>query len=389
MTLGELLDVKKVLVCVGSGGVGKTTVAAAIAVHAASRGKKALVLTIDPARRLASSLGLKELGNEERLVPPEKFERAGLPLEGALYAMMLDTKRTFDDLVARYAPTPGARDRILENQLYKHLSGTLAGSQEYMAMEKLYEVYRERDYELVVLDTPPTHNALDFLDAPKRMINVLDTPIFRSLPTVAGSFSKRAFFGSALLLRQLGKFTGMEFFEMLAEFLANFSGMFEGFKERAKRVYEGLQGPEVAFLLVTSPSVLTINEGLFFHEKLREARMPFAGFVINRVNPARGSCSDVGVDDLLARLYRERSIQEIPRDSLQSLLHKLCRNLEEAEVLAAIDRDGIARLHGAAGDDNLLYVQVPRFHHDVYDLSGLAEVARYLFADPPVGPARP
>jgi anion-transporting ArsA/GET3 family ATPase len=378
MNLAELVHRKRVLVCVGSGGVGKTTTSAAIAMHAASAGKKALVLTIDPARRLANSLGLEELGNEERLVPPEKFERAGVPLRGSLYAMMLDTKRTFDDLVTRHAPSAEAREKILGNQIYQHLSGTLAGSQEYMAMEKLHEVYRERDYDLIVLDTPPTVHALDFLDAPKRLINVLDTPILRNLPQVAGGFSKRAFFGSGLVLKQLGRFTGMTFFQSLAEFLGNFVEMFDGFKERARVVYEGLQGDEVAFLLVTSPSVVTINEALFFHEKLRAARMPFAGFVINQVRQSWGGCDDAAARELLERLYEDRSIQTIPKDSLQNVLLKLCRNLHEAEVLAGIDRDAIGRLRQAVGD-GALCVEVPRFDHDIYDLRGLALVASFLF----------
>ena len=378
MSLAELVQRKRVLVCVGSGGVGKTTTSAAIAMHAASTGKKALVLTIDPARRLANSLGLEELGNEERLVPPEKFERAGVPLLGSLHAMMLDTKRTFDDLVTRHAPNAEARDKILGNQIYQHLSGTLAGSQEYMAMEKLHEVYRERDYDLVVLDTPPTVHALDFLDAPKRLINVLDTPILRNLPRVAGGFSKRAFFGSGLVLKQLGRFTGMTFFQSLAEFLGNFVEMFDGFKERARLVYEGLQGDEVAFLLVTSASLVTIDEALFFHEKLRAARMPFAGFVINQVHQSWGGCDDVGARELLERLYEDRSIQTIPKESLQNVLLKLCRNLHESEVLASIDRDAISRLRQAAGD-GALCVEVPCFDHDIYDLRGLALVASHLF----------
>jgi anion-transporting ArsA/GET3 family ATPase len=379
MTLTDLLGRKRVVVCVGSGGVGKTTTAAALAVQAASTGKKALVLTIDPARRLANSLGLQELGNEESLVPAEKFERAGLPLRGSLHAMMLDTKRTFDDLIARYAPNAETRKRILQNRIYQHLSGALAGSQEYMAMEKLYEVYQERDYDLIVLDTPPTANALDFLDAPKRMIDVLNTPILRSLPRAAGTFTQKAFFGSGLVLKQLGRFTGMSFFEALAEFLANFAEMYDGFRARAQRVYDGLQGPKVAFVLVTAPSILTINEALFFYQKLREARMPFEGFIINRVNRAQGSCNEAAAGELLERLHAERELRAIPKDSLANLIHKLCRNLADAEVLAQIDRDGIARLRQVAGEGPF-YVEVPRFPHDIFDLAGLSLVNRFLFA---------
>jgi anion-transporting ArsA/GET3 family ATPase len=385
MGLAELTRQKRIVICVGSGGVGKTTTAAAIAVRGASEGRKALVLTVDPAKRLANSLGLEELGNEERLVPPEKFARAGLPLRGSLHAMMLDTKRTFDDLVTRYAPREETRQKILDNRIYKHLSGALAGSQEYMAMEKVYEVYRERDYDLVVLDTPPTAHALDFLDAPKRMINVLDTPVLRSLPKLSGKLSRKAFFGSGIVLHQIARLTGMQFFEALAEFLSNFTEMFDGFKERARMVYEGLQGQEVAFLLVTSPMGATINEALFFYEKLLEARMPFGGFVLNRVHPSRGPCNAVIVHELLQKLYERRDVQAIPRDSLATLLQKLCKNLEDAELLASNDRTEIARLKDRTGG-NHVYVEVPRFNHDIYDLAGLSEVGQYLFDS---GEARP
>jgi anion-transporting ArsA/GET3 family ATPase len=378
--LREVIDHKRIVVCVGSGGVGKTTTAASIAVRAASEGRKTLVLTIDPARRLASSLGLEELGNEERLVPPEKFARADLPLRGELFAMMLDTKHTFDGLVERYAPDPATRDRILKNRLYTALSGSLAGSQEYMAMEKLYEVSRERDYDLIVLDTPPTANALDFLDAPTRMINMLDTPVLRGLPKVAGAFSKKAFFGSGLIMNALGKFTGVDFFQALAEFLANFTEMFDGFKERAQKVYEGLKQPEVGFVLVTSPAHATISEALFFHDKLVAARMPFEGFIINQVHAARGSCDAARIDALLERLYEDRELRTIPRDNLHALLQKLCRNLAEAELLAERDRASIGRLRERGGTSPF-YVEVPRFHHDIFDLGGLALVARHLFQD--------
>ena len=383
--LHALLKEKRILVCVGSGGVGKTTTAAAIAVRAASEGQKTLVLTIDPARRLANSLGLAELGNEERLVPPEKFAAAGLPLRGSLYAMMLDTKRTLDALVEKHAPDAATRDRILGNRLYAAFSGNLAGSQEYMAMEKLHEVSLERDYDLIVLDTPPTANALDFLDAPTRMINMLDTPVLRSLPKMAGSFSKRAFFGSGIIMNALGRFTGVEFFQALAEFLGNFSDMFDGFKERAQTVYEGLKKPEVGFLLVTSPAPATLDEALFFHAKLVEARMPFAGFIVNQVNPPRPSLDDAALAALQTRLLAERDLAAITRDSMGALLKKLGRNLRELDLLATVDLASIEKLRTRARAQTF-HAMVPRFNHDIFDLSGLALIGRYLFGDSVVAP---
>src|SRR5688500_16992765 len=178
-SLLPLLQSRRVVVCVGSGGVGKTTVAAGLALAAAKRGKRVLCLTIDPAKRLANSLGLERMSTEAQPVAPRLFEQAGLPVAGSLTVMMLDTKRTFDELVARHASSPEARDRILDNRLYQYVSTSLAGTQEYMAMEKLLQVKRDTNYDVIVLDTPPTSNALDFLDAPTRLIDALDSGAMR------------------------------------------------------------------------------------------------------------------------------------------------------------------------------------------------------------------
>lgn len=255
-------------------------------------------------------------------------------------------------------------------------------------MEKLHEVSRERDYDLIVLDTPPTANALDFLDAPTRMINMLDTPVLRSLPKMAGSFSKRAFFGSGIIMNALGRFTGVEFFQALAEFLGNFSDMFDGFKERAQTVYEGLKKPDVGFLLVTSPAPATIDEALFFHAKLVEARMPFAGFIVNQVNPPRPAIDDDALSALRERLLAERELQSITRGGLESLLAKLNRNLKELELLAKLDHASLGRLRARAGD-KAPQTLVPRFNHDIFDLSGLALIAEYLFGERTMEPAPP
>ncbi len=201
MDVGDLLEDKQICICAGSGGVGKTTTSAAIAMGMAARGLKVAVLTIDPAKRLANSLGLPELGNEERMIEPERFAAHGIEMKGELWAMMLDAKRTFDDLVERHAPDEEARDRILQNRIYKEISNAMAGSQEYMAMEKLYELHQEARYDLLVLDTPPTRHALDFIDAPERMSRFIEG---RSLqfflkPGRLGHAGRRPFRGRAVL----------------------------------------------------------------------------------------------------------------------------------------------------------------------------------------------
>jgi anion-transporting ArsA/GET3 family ATPase len=232
---------KQVIVCAGAGGVGKTTTAAAIALRAASEGKKTAVLTIDPARRLASSLGLKELDNAPTKVNRRKFTAAGVEAKGELHAMMLDTKTTFDEVVYRYAPSPQQADRIIANRFYRNISGTLSGTQEYMAMEKLYELHSTGDYDLIVIDTPPTRNALDFLDAPRRLTGFFESRVLRwfLLPYMkAGSgFMRVANVAATTFLRVVKRIVGGAVLEDTAEFFVNLEGMYDGFKERAVRAH--------------------------------------------------------------------------------------------------------------------------------------------------------
>src|SRR5437588_7743485 len=219
----------------------------------ASRGKKVIVLTIDPAKRLANSLGLPELGNEERLVAPERFAEHGIEMKGELWAMMLDAKRTFDDLIERHAPDEQTRDRILSNRIYQEVSNAMAGSQEYMAMEKLYELYQEARYDLLVLDTPPTRHALDFIDAPQRMTRFIEG---KSLQF----FLKPGRMGVRMLGRSGGalfgilkRITGIDLLQDLSDFFQSFAEMASGFRDRAKRVNELLADRRTSFVLVPSP----------------------------------------------------------------------------------------------------------------------------------------
>ncbi|BDG08433.1 ArsA family ATPase [Anaeromyxobacter paludicola] len=363
---------RRIAVCVGSGGVGKTTVAAAIGLSRALAGEKVLVCTIDPARRLANALGLAALGNVEARVPTHKLAEAGLEAKGELHAMMLDVKRTWDDLVARHAPDRQRLERILRNRIYQQLSGALAGSQEYMAMEKLYELSTERDYDLIVLDTPPTAHALDFLEAPDRIVDFLGNETARRLlsPALhAGKVGLKLFqLGGSYVAKTLGRFTGAEVLQDLAEFMSTFQGMYEGFKERAASVRQLLSEPQVGFVLVAAPNPLSVDEALFFHERLHAEAMPVAGLVMNRVTPdlwpAGTPLPSAGE---LGAALGGRGTAGLPE--------RLARTLAEHQRAARADAAEAARLFGAAA---LPHAAVPRLESDVHDLTGLARLAACL-----------
>ncbi|HET7754326.1 MAG TPA: ArsA-related P-loop ATPase [Anaeromyxobacteraceae bacterium] len=368
------LESKRIAVCVGSGGVGKTTVAAAIAMDRAMRGGRALVCTIDPARRLANALGLEALGNIEAHVPDHKFAEAGLAPRGELFAMMLDVKRTWDDLIARHAPDRERLKRILSNRMYQQLSTVLAGSQEYMAMEKLYELATERSYDLIVLDTPPTAHALDFLDAPDRILDFLGNETARALLVPAGRIGFKLFqLGGSYVAKTLSRFTGTDVLTDLADFMSSFQGMYEGFKERAAAVHELLSRPEVGFVLVASPSPRSIEEALFFHERLHAESMPIVGAVANRVT--RDLWPDAAplpaASDLEAGLAAHAPQLEDPG----GLAERLARNLDEHQRVARADAREIERLFRGVGG---VRAAIARLEADVHDLGGLALLAEQL-----------
>jgi anion-transporting ArsA/GET3 family ATPase len=366
---------RRVAVCVGPGGVGKTTVAAAVGLGAAVDGARVLVCTIDPARRLANALGLSSLGNVESRVPEHKFTEAGLKPAGALFAMMLDVKRTWDDLVTRHAPDPARRDRILRNRLYQQMSSALAGSQEYMAMEKLYELATDRDYDLIVLDTPPTAHALDFLDAPDRIVEFLGNDTARALlapAAAAGRIGLRlAQLGGGYIAKTLARFTGQEVLRDLGDFLQSFQGMYEGFKERAAEVHALLSRPEVGFVLVTSPSPVAIDEVLAFHERLHAESMPIAGLVANRVTPDLWPSGPLPGGPALARALDGAK----PKARDAELGERLAAVLAEHQALAVAERQALEPLLAAVDAPSVV---VPRLETDVHDLAGLARLAALL-----------
>ena len=240
----------------------------------AAQGLKVCVLTIDPAKRLADSLGLEELGNEARRVDPALFEEQGVEMKGELWAMMLDAKATFDELIARQAPDEESRDRVLNNRIYQQISSALAGSQEYMAMEKLFELHTEGEFDLLVLDTPPTRNALDFLDAPKRLTQFIEGKSLRVFMKPTGLAAKVTGRGVSVALSVFKKIVGFDLLADLAEFFNAFSGMVDGFQARAKRVNKLLADPETCFLVVCGPQGEPIDEAVYFHRKLVEAEAP-------------------------------------------------------------------------------------------------------------------
>jgi anion-transporting ArsA/GET3 family ATPase len=364
--LRDALAEGRILVVGGPGGVGKTTTAAALGLRAALLGRRVLVCTIDPSRRLATSLGLRALGEKPRRLPIAPFD----PVPGgSLHAMTLDTKRTFDTLVERYAPDEGARRRILDNRFYREVSAALAGSHEYMAMEKLLELSLDGRYDLVVLDTPPTRHALDFLEAPDRLLGFLDAGVLRYFLRpyfVAGRLTlKVATKTGALALKLADRILGLEFLRDLSEFFLAFESMYDGFKERAAQVMALLRDERSGFVLVASPKGAALDEALYFRRRLLEKDMPFLACVINRVH------TETGPGKASALRTEPRPIPPLSPAFKQRLLEAL----EAQRTLARGERRALRGFEVDLGEAPLL---VPELEQDVHDLRGLREVASLL-----------
>lgn len=374
-SIENVIGDSRIVICAGSGGVGKTTTSAAIALGMAARGMKVCVLTIDPAKRLADSLGLEQLGNEASRVDPALLRKHGVETGdgGELWAMMLDAKETFDALVARHAEDEAARDRVLDNRIYQQISGALAGSQEYMAMEKLFELHSEGRFDLLVLDTPPSRNALDFLDAPRRLTQFIEGRSLQIFIRPTGLAARVAGRGAGVVLSVLKRIVGFDLLADLSEFFTAFSGMIDGFRDRAHRVNTLLSDRRTGFIVVCGPQGQPVEEAVFFHSKLIENGMNFAGVVVNRVRYRYGTRAPK-LRDLTSRLEGE-----LAGAGSEGLAEDAARNLIEYDVLAQRDARNIAELGDSLGTEHL--IRVPYLDEDVHDIAGLAEINRFLFSD--------
>jgi anion-transporting ArsA/GET3 family ATPase len=364
--VAEILEDRSICICAGSGGVGKTTTSAALAAGLAARGKRVAVLTIDPAKRLADSLGLDELVNEPRRVDPRLFESAGVEMRGELWAMMLDAKATFDDVVRRHAPDAETRDRILENRIYRQISNALAGSQEYMAMEKLFEIQQEGRYDFLVLDTPPSRDALDFLDAPKRLTQFIEGRGMAMFMKPTGFATRVVGRGSSMAFGVLKRITGLDLLADLSEFFQAFSGMVDGFRERAKRVSELLADPATCFMVVCGPQGEPISEAVYFHRKLVEAKLPVGGVIVNKVHyqadAEAGGEAEADLRDLLD----------------EELAARVASNFADYQALAQRDARNVDHLARELNARRV--IRIPYMDEDIHDLEGLLKIDRYLFA---------
>ncbi|MBC2714280.1 MAG: ArsA family ATPase [Desulfobacteraceae bacterium] len=365
-------DGPKIIVCCGSGGVGKTTISAAIGLYGALSGKKTIVLTIDPAKRLADSLGLKKFDVDAQRVPVENLivcKDSATP-DAGLYAMMLDAKHTFDQLIARYAP-PEFQKKIFKNRYYQHLSNNMAGSHEYMAMEKLYEIFNQNQYDLIVLDTPPSRRALDFLEAPQRMLNILGHNFFMRMfkPYLkAGKWGIRFLnILASPVLKGVSKVLGKQALDDFAGFMQLWDDiMFEGFSRRATAVKELLAGNQTLFLAVATPQRLPMDEAIFLSEKLLLNEMPFGGFIINRVNFSNSNTEIQGFDS--DKVFAGTRIDPELKEKLISVHNNILK-------MAKNDARSVNHLIEKTGSGNNV-LQIPFSDSEIVSLDDLYRLSR-------------
>lgn len=369
-TLEQLLAAKEIVISCGSGGVGKTTTAAAAAAMAATHlGGKVLVVTVDPARRLANALGLEQFGNTETRVPEEAFRAVGVEPRGELWAAMLDTKQSWDDLVCRHAPDAKTREAILANSIYQNISGRFVQSHDYIAMERLYEIHSAGTYDLIVVDTPPTRNAIDFLEAPDRMADFFSSKLLRWL--TAGSKSRIMSMASKPFYTVADRILGSQFLEDVAEFFSLFQAMAPGFVERADAVTRILGDKRTTFLVVSTLEAAPLHEAEFFIDALVERKLHFGALVLNKVLPAylrrtattgvaRRLCAEP--DDLVGAVPGVGDPDDVAR-----VLHTIGESFLNYQVVAkreAEQRSSLAR-------NPEVVAAVPYFEADISDLGGL------------------
>jgi anion-transporting ArsA/GET3 family ATPase len=381
-TIEALFAAKEIVIACGSGGVGKTTIAAASAAMAAVRlGAKVLVVTVDPARRLANALGLEGFGNVERRIPPDAFKSSGVRPRGELWAAMLDTKQSWDDLVRRHAPDRATAGRILVNPLYQNIAGKFIQSHDYIAMERLYEIHSEGNFDLIVVDTPPTRNAIDFIEAPQRMAEFFSSRLLRLLITPYRSrmvnFASRPFYQVA------DRVLGSQFLEDIAEFFILFQTMYSGFVERARAVERLLRDRRTTFVVVSTLEAAPVREAEFFIQVLTAKKYHLGALVLNRVLP--DYLSDEGAETRAVRLCDEAA--DLARsgslaDALQTDEAQLTRVLAEVgenfRNFAVVARREAALRQDLIGRTDVV-ATVPEFDADIHDLPGLLRLGERIW----------
>ncbi|MHB8318931.1 MAG: ArsA family ATPase [Acidimicrobiales bacterium] len=375
-SLDDLLEAKEIVVACGPGGVGKTTTAAALAAMAASNhGGRVLVLTVDPARRLADALGLKGIGNSATKVERSVFTDAGLTPRGELWAAMLDMKESWDDLVCRHAPDEETRDQILRNPLYQNISGRFVQSHDYIAMERLFELHSEGKYDLIVVDTPPTRNALDFLDAPKRMADFFSSRLLRWL--IVPYRSRLVNIASKPFYQVADRILGTQFIADISEFFILFQSMYDGFLERSKSVTRLLSDQRTTFLVVSTLEVTPAREAEFFATQLRARGLDLGAIVLNKVLPSYMRDPSV---DRVAHVMKERSkglAEGISSDpSLAAgVLEEVAESFLNFEMVARREHKQQVELSSSSE----LLVTVPFFASDIYDMDGLLKLGAQIW----------
>ncbi len=350
----DIIHNRHVVVCCGTGGVGKTTTAAATALAAAIDGRRAVVVTIDPARRLADSLGIAQLGNTPVTIDG--------PWPGQLAALMLDTKSTFDDVVRRNSADEAQSEKILSNRFYRNISTTLSGTQDYMAVEKLSELHESSDWDLVVVDTPPTRDALAFLDAPLLLARLLDNQIYRMLTAPSRGVFKAVNNAAQAMLRQLARVVGADVVDEAVAFFQAFEGMEEGFRSRAMATLDLLADDRTAFVLVASPRSDTLDEARFFLDRLEQSDLEVAAVVANRMLPTLSTSSERA-----AEITRTKFRRHISAASLAMADHTAAANGDDQRI-----DELMANVNGAT------LVKVPLLSSDVHDIDGLTKIAELL-----------
>jgi anion-transporting ArsA/GET3 family ATPase len=374
-TLERLFAAKEIVIHCGSGGVGKTTTAAAAAAQAAVHlGGKVLVLTVDPAKRLANALGIEQFGNVETRVPAEMFAAAGVEPRGELWAAMLDTKQSWDDLIRRHAPDPATRDAILANPLYQNLMGRFVQSHDYIAMERLYDLHSSGTYDLIVVDTPPTRNAIDFLEAPARMADFFSSRLLRWLTAPARSrvvnFASKPFYTVA------DRILGTQFLQDIAEFFLLFQSMYDGFVERAAAVEKVLHDRRTTFVVVSTLESAPVREAEFFIAELEQRHLHLGAVVLNKVLPPW--LLDRKATTTARKLEKQAAeVAEPVAGAVDAEPEQVARVLAEVgssflnfQVVAQREAESRAELAGSAD----VVAAVPYFDHDIVDLGGLLEL---------------